>query len=239
MFLWMFLHCGNLLLSFSSWGQTCRGKCGDILEECSCRTTCASLLTCCADYQQSCLQVSPYSSSMLGGRALRILNLVLQPHGRVVCRCVSTCMLVMFVNRLAIDYQVTSLCCRFKGELIRDGFIDAEGHAHCVSPLLYETGWIPFEVSTDGTSFDRSGEYLSSKWLECEIKGPVKCIDSWSVTRNDLKCRFSSIMLFSTRFSKLTHFVKVIITVVFPLFSTILLNKCLFLCFLLTASPPQ
>ncbi|GAA6218625.1 sushi domain-containing protein 2-like [Lates japonicus] len=128
--------CGIILIRAStSAGQTCRGKCGDILEECSCHTTCVSLLNCCADYNQSCFQVTPHSSSMLGGRALRILSLVLHPSDRLLCR--------------------------FKGEIVREGFIDAEGHAHCITPLLYETGWIPFDVSTNGTNFDRSGEYLS------------------------------------------------------------------------------
>ncbi|XP_041855315.1 sushi domain-containing protein 2 isoform X2 [Melanotaenia boesemani] len=115
--------------------QTCRGKCGAVLEECSCQTTCLSLLNCCADYNQSCFQVSPYSSSMLGGRALKILSLDLHPDEHLVCR--------------------------FKGKIKREGFIDEAGHAYCVSPLLFETGWIPFEVSTDGINFDRSGEYLS------------------------------------------------------------------------------
>ncbi|XP_070821377.1 sushi domain-containing protein 2 [Chaetodon trifascialis] len=128
--------CGIFLVSLSKTaGQTCRGQCGHILEECSCRTTCVSLLNCCADYNQSCFQVVPHSSSMLGGRALRISSLVLHPGG--------------------------SLLCRFKGEIEREGFIDAEGHAYCISPLLYETGWIPFAVSTNGKTFDRSGEYLS------------------------------------------------------------------------------
>ncbi|XP_035514372.1 sushi domain-containing protein 2 isoform X1 [Morone saxatilis] len=128
--------CGIFLIcSCQTAGQTCRGKCGDILEECSCHTTCVSLLNCCSDYNQSCFQVMPHSSSMLGGRALRILSLVLHAGGRFLCR--------------------------FKGEIEREGFIDAEGQAYCVSPLLYETGWIPFAVSTDGIHFDRSGEYLS------------------------------------------------------------------------------
>ncbi|XP_045890916.1 sushi domain-containing protein 2 isoform X3 [Micropterus dolomieu] len=128
--------CGIFLICSSEIaGQTCRGKCGDIVEECSCHITCVSLLNCCADYNQSCFQVTPHSSSMLGGKVLRILGLVLHPGGRLLCR--------------------------FKGELEREGIIDAEGHAYCISPLLYETGWIPFAVSTDGIHFDRSGEYLS------------------------------------------------------------------------------
>ncbi|XP_040010330.1 sushi domain-containing protein 2 isoform X2 [Xiphias gladius] len=129
------LLCGIFLIcSSKTAGQTCRGKCGAMSEVCSCHTTCVSLLTCCSDYDQHCFQVTPHSGSMLGGRALRI-SVVLHPSERLLCR--------------------------FKGEIIREGFIDAEGHAHCISPLLYETGWIPFDVSTDGINFDRSGEYLS------------------------------------------------------------------------------
>ncbi|XP_072243499.1 sushi domain-containing protein 2 isoform X2 [Leuresthes tenuis] len=130
-----FFFLGILILSSKTTGQTCRGKCGDVLEECSCQATCVSLLNCCTDYNQFCFQTSPQSSSMLGGRALKILSLVLRPDGHFICR--------------------------FKGEIEREGFIDDEGHACCISPLLYETGWIPFDISTDGTNFDRSGEYLS------------------------------------------------------------------------------
>ncbi|XP_029915562.1 sushi domain-containing protein 2 [Myripristis murdjan] len=116
-------------------GHTCSGRCGYVWEECSCHATCVSLLNCCADYSQSCLQVAPYSSSMLGGRALTILSVVFHPGER--------------------------LFCRFKGEIESEGFIDAEGHARCITPLLYETGWVPFDVSTDGIHFNQSGEYLS------------------------------------------------------------------------------
>lgn len=56
-----------------------------------------------------------------------------------------------------------SVCCRFKDELELEGFIDEEGRACCTSPLLLELGWIPFNVSTDGVHFDRSGEYLSGQ----------------------------------------------------------------------------
>ncbi|KAM6930980.1 sushi domain-containing protein 2 [Xenentodon cancila] len=130
-FLWGIL----LILSSTTAGETCRGKCGSVSEECSCHAKCLSLLNCCADYNQSCFQVSPQSSSMLGGRALRVLGLVLHPGGRPLCR--------------------------FKGEIVREGFTDEDGHAYCISPLLFETGWIPLEVSADGVQFDRSGEYLS------------------------------------------------------------------------------
>ncbi|XP_068615523.1 sushi domain-containing protein 2-like [Brachionichthys hirsutus] len=124
-----------LVCSTKTVGQTCRLKCGDILEECSCHSSCASLLNCCPDYNQSCFQVMPHSSSMLGGSALRILGLDHHPGG--------------------------PLLCRFKGQIEVEGFIDAEGQAYCISPLLYETGWIPFTVSTDRIHFNRSAEYLS------------------------------------------------------------------------------
>ncbi|KAM3610927.1 uncharacterized protein V6R79_010716 [Siganus canaliculatus] len=127
--------CGIIICASQTAAQTCRGKCGDILQECSCHPTCVSLVNCCTDYNQSCFQVMPYSSSMLGGRPLRILNLSLNPGGH--------------------------LFCRFSGAIEREGFIDADGDAYCITPLLYETGWITFNVSTDGINFDRSGEYLS------------------------------------------------------------------------------
>ncbi|XP_013768805.1 sushi domain-containing protein 2 [Pundamilia nyererei] len=130
-----------IVFSYNTAGQTCRGRCGDVLEKCSCHDTCMSLMSCCADYNQSCFQVIPYSSSMLGGKALRILGLDLHPHGQLLCR--------------------------FKGEILRDGFIDAEGRAYCISPLLYETGWIPFDVSTDGIKFDRSAQYFSDYNQSC------------------------------------------------------------------------
>ncbi|XP_067376415.1 sushi domain-containing protein 2 isoform X1 [Channa argus] len=133
-------------------GQTCGGNCGDALEECSCHATCVSLQNCCADYNQSCFQVKPYSSSMLGGRALRIINVVVHPGGRLLCR--------------------------FSGETEREGFIDAEGRAYCISPLLYETGWIPFHISTDGIHFDRSGEYLSVHPSRADPASRVNLVNS-------------------------------------------------------------
>ncbi|XP_054586249.2 sushi domain-containing protein 2 isoform X2 [Nothobranchius furzeri] len=126
---------GILFFSPQTSGQTCRKRCGQLSEECSCHASCLSLLTCCTDHNQFCLHVSPHSSSMLGGRALRILGSVLPAD--------------------------TLLLCRFKGEVEVEGFIDEQGHAFCISPLLYETGWIPLDVSTDGSNFDRSGKYLS------------------------------------------------------------------------------
>lgn len=89
---------------------------------------------------------------MLGGKALRILNLVLDPGGKILCR--------------------------FKGDIEREGRIDAEGHAYCISPLLYETGWIPFNISTDGINFDRSGEYLSVHPSKADPKYEVTLVNA-------------------------------------------------------------
>uniref|UniRef100_A0A3P9H8C7 Sushi domain containing 2 n=1 Tax=Oryzias latipes TaxID=8090 RepID=A0A3P9H8C7_ORYLA len=120
-----------MLSNVSAVGPTCRGRCGTVLQECSCRASCVSLESCCADFQRSCFQVSPYSSSMLGGRLLRIQDLDLNPGGSLFCRSE------------------------------RSGFLEGKLGAFCVSPLLFETGWIPFDVSTDGVDFNRSGEFLS------------------------------------------------------------------------------
>lgn len=51
---------------------------------------------------------------------------------------------------------------RFKQQIITSGYVDEDGKGHCISPLLYETGFIPFEVSTDdGLTFPYSGTWLS------------------------------------------------------------------------------
>uniref|UniRef100_A0A8C5FVH1 Sushi domain containing 2 n=1 Tax=Gadus morhua TaxID=8049 RepID=A0A8C5FVH1_GADMO len=102
-------------------------------------TTCVSLQNCCADYDQFCLQPFPYSASMLGGSIFTLSNITFPPTERILCR--------------------------YKGGIVIEGFVNAEGHAHCITPLLFEKGWVPFDVSTDGVNFDRSGEYLSGKGL--------------------------------------------------------------------------
>ncbi|PKU32456.1 sushi domain-containing protein 2 [Limosa lapponica baueri] len=51
---------------------------------------------------------------------------------------------------------------RFKQEVKTHGYVGQDGRAHCISPLLYETGFIPFDVSTDGgKTFPYSGTWLS------------------------------------------------------------------------------
>lgn len=51
---------------------------------------------------------------------------------------------------------------RFNGDVYTAGYVDTKGRAHCISPLLYETGFIPFEISMDnGVTFNRAGMWLS------------------------------------------------------------------------------
>ncbi|XP_054031527.1 sushi domain-containing protein 2-like [Dryobates pubescens] len=51
---------------------------------------------------------------------------------------------------------------RFKQAIQTSGYVDKDGKAHCISPLLYETGVIPLEVSADsGLNFPYSGTWLS------------------------------------------------------------------------------
>lgn len=52
---------------------------------------------------------------------------------------------------------------RFNSEILTEGYVDESGVGHCISPLLYETGWVPLEVSTDGVNYDRAGRWLSGE----------------------------------------------------------------------------
>ncbi|KAJ8384933.1 hypothetical protein AAFF_G00197410 [Aldrovandia affinis] len=116
--------------------RSCEGGCGREWETCSCHATCGSLLTCCVDYRQFCVQVSPYSGTVFGGTDFVVLN--------------------------ATFHHNSTLTCRFDGEILTDGYVDGDGSGHCISPLLYETGWIPFHISTDGgETYSREGMWLS------------------------------------------------------------------------------
>uniref|UniRef100_A0A8B9KR96 Sushi domain containing 2 n=1 Tax=Astyanax mexicanus TaxID=7994 RepID=A0A8B9KR96_ASTMX len=105
------------------------------LAGCSCHSTCESLQSCCSDINQFCLEISPHSGSLLGGTDFRILNVTFSPDSH--------------------------LSCRFKSEIVTEGYVDEGGVGHCISPMLFESGWIPFEVSTDGLNYNRVGRWLS------------------------------------------------------------------------------
>lgn len=114
----------------------CANNCGQQLANCSCRVTCESLKDCCLDYRNYCLMISPHSGTLMGGTSFMILNRTFEVGSQVVCR--------------------------FNSEIDTKGYVDENGHAHCISPLLYESGRIPFQLSLDnGQTFLRSGTWLS------------------------------------------------------------------------------
>ncbi|KAL4004587.1 protocadherin gamma subfamily A [Sarotherodon galilaeus] len=120
----------------STSGQTCEKNCGKNLDTCSCHTTCTSLANCCPDYKEYCVDISPYSGSVFGGTDFIILDASFETASEIVCR--------------------------FNDKINTVGYVDDGGTGHCISPLLYETGWIPFEISSDnGTTFTRAGAWLS------------------------------------------------------------------------------
>ncbi|XP_069475274.1 uncharacterized protein [Ambystoma mexicanum] len=117
--------------------ESCSGHCGHIFQNCSCHVTCTNMEKCCPDYRNFCVQTAPHSGTLMGGAAFRIQN---------------------------VKFNTTSslVRCRFKNETVTTGFVSSTGDAHCVSPLLYETGRIPFEVSLDnGSTYPRSGVWLA------------------------------------------------------------------------------
>ncbi|EMP37206.1 Sushi domain-containing protein 2 [Chelonia mydas] len=51
---------------------------------------------------------------------------------------------------LNVTFNASSaVSCRFKQEIETSGYVAEDGRAHCISPLLYESGLIPFEISRD------------------------------------------------------------------------------------------
>uniref|UniRef100_A0A8C6Z6W7 Sushi domain containing 2 n=1 Tax=Nothoprocta perdicaria TaxID=30464 RepID=A0A8C6Z6W7_NOTPE len=104
--------------------------------------TCQSLRTCCPDYKEFCLHISPYSGSLMGGKDFEIENTVFNTSSR-------------------LKWTGASII-RGKQKIETSGYVAKDGKAHCISPLLYETGFVPFEVSADdGLTFPYSGTWLS------------------------------------------------------------------------------
>ncbi|XP_051829342.1 sushi domain-containing protein 2 [Antechinus flavipes] len=138
MCLWWFalLASGLLWLPAESL-DSCSGHCGAFRDNCSCHVTCPSLRTCCPDYKQFCLEIEPYSGSVMGGKDFVLLGEPWVP-------------------------QASSVVCRFRETIQTRGYVDDKGRIHCVSPLLYESGRIPFRVSLDGgRTFPSSGTWLA------------------------------------------------------------------------------
>lgn len=59
---------------------------------------------------------------------------------------------------------ILSAFCRFNNETNTEGYVDTNGIGHCISPLLYQTGWVSVEVSLDnGATFTKDGAWLSGR----------------------------------------------------------------------------
>lgn len=70
----------------------------------------------------------------------------------------------MFPEEAGAQLLLPPLPCRFKESIQTLGHVDAQGQVHCVSPLLYESGRIPFNISPDnGRSFPYAGTWLAGE----------------------------------------------------------------------------
>uniref|UniRef100_A0A7N8WP74 Sushi domain-containing protein 2-like n=1 Tax=Mastacembelus armatus TaxID=205130 RepID=A0A7N8WP74_9TELE len=132
--------CSSLCLIFCACSPgctgTCEGNCGQKLDSCSCHPTCTSLKNCCTDYKEYCVEIFPYSGSIFGGMDFIVLGATFNKSSQIVCR--------------------------FNNNTNTLGYVDENSRGHCISPLLYESGWIPLHISSDnGTTFSRAGAWLS------------------------------------------------------------------------------
>ncbi|XP_060104318.1 sushi domain-containing protein 2 [Heteronotia binoei] len=136
------IFCSSFLLKTGA-QLSCSNQCGKSLTDCSCQTTCESLGICCPDYWEFCLNISPYSGTLLGGKDFTILNVTFAATADVKCR--------------------------FEEEIVTSGYIAEDGRAHCISPLLYQTGMISLEISSDGgQTFPRSSVWFSDHHSKVE-----------------------------------------------------------------------
>ncbi|KAM9338426.1 sushi domain-containing protein 2-like [Symphorus nematophorus] len=134
-------------------GQTCEGNCGERLVTCSCHPTCTSLQTCCTDYREYCVETLPYSGSILGGTDFIVLNATFNKSSEIVCR--------------------------FNNDTDTVGYVDENSRGHCISPLLYETGWVSLHISSDnGTTFSRVGAWLSVHTGKLDSKFKATLVNS-------------------------------------------------------------
>ncbi|KAM4528244.1 sushi domain-containing protein 2-like [Odontesthes bonariensis] len=145
-------------LPWLSWksGQTCEGNCGEKFSSCSCHSTCASLMNCCTDYKEYCISISPHSGSILGGTDFIVLDASFNKSSQIICR--------------------------FNNIINTGGYVDENSRGHCISPLLYETGWVPLHISSDnGTTFGRAGAWLSvhTGKLDSQFKATLVNSTKW------------------------------------------------------------
>lgn len=77
-----------------------------------------------------------------------------------------------------LGLTLPSLSLRFKDSIQTLGYIDNSTRVHCISPLLYESGHIPFTISLDnGRSFPRAGTWLAGEPSLCQARLGSKPID--------------------------------------------------------------
>ncbi|XP_076614848.1 sushi domain-containing protein 2-like [Chaetodon auriga] len=134
-------------------GQTCEGNCGKKLASCSCHPTCTSLDSCCSDYKEYCVEIFPYSGSIMGGTDFTVLEASFNSNSKIVCR--------------------------FDDNTDTNGYVDEDGRGHCISPLLYETGWVSVHISSDGGStFSRVGSWLSVHTGKLDAKFKATLVNS-------------------------------------------------------------
>ncbi|XP_008324072.1 sushi domain-containing protein 2 [Cynoglossus semilaevis] len=136
-------------------GQSCEDNCGGNLGSCSCHTTCGSLENCCEDYREYCVEIYPHSGTYFGGTDIKILN---------------------------ATFNTSQIICRFNNNTDTVGYVDKDSRGHCISPLLYETGWIPLLISSDnGTKFNRVGSWLSvhTGKLDARLKAVLLNSTKW------------------------------------------------------------
>lgn len=63
----------------------------------------------------------------------------------------------------------SSLSPRFKESIQTLGYVDSLQQVHCISPLLYESGHIPFTLSMDnGRTFPHAGTWLAGEPSLCQ-----------------------------------------------------------------------
>uniref|UniRef100_A0A8C6TKN6 Sushi domain containing 2 n=1 Tax=Neogobius melanostomus TaxID=47308 RepID=A0A8C6TKN6_9GOBI len=137
-------------------GQSCEGNCGGSAGLCSCLPTCESLKDCCADYRDHCLEIQPYSGTMFGGTDFVVLHTTFSKSDDIICR--------------------------FNSDTNTVGYVDGSNRGHCISPLLYESGWVPFTISTNnGTTFTRAGRWLSvhTGKLDSRLKAVLVNATKW------------------------------------------------------------
>uniref|UniRef100_A0A8C5D8K2 Sushi domain containing 2 n=1 Tax=Gouania willdenowi TaxID=441366 RepID=A0A8C5D8K2_GOUWI len=147
------LTLGTILFVFGVFftGRSCEGQCGVKLDLCSCHTTCVSLENCCTDYKQYCVDFLPFSGSMFGGTDFVVLNTTFNTNSSIVF----------------IDKTDTF------------GYVDDNSRGHCISPLLYQTGWVPVIISSDnGTTFNQVGSWLSVHTGKLDLKFKALLVNS-------------------------------------------------------------